>query len=82
MAKPWTLERKQRQAELIKSWKPWEKSTGPRTSEGKARVSRNAWQGGTRTQLRKLSKDLNEELASLGQAVLTGRPSARDRNMF
>jgi hypothetical protein len=71
MAKPWTPERRRRQAELIKSWKPWEKSTGPRTSEGKARVSRNAWRGGTRTQLRHLSKDLNAELASMRQEVRT-----------
>ena len=26
---------------MIRNWKPWEKSTGPRTDEGKARTSRN-----------------------------------------
>ena len=65
MATPWTLERRQRQAELIRSWKPWEQSTGPRTPEGKARVSRNAWKGGHRAQLRALSKELNAELAAM-----------------
>lgn len=30
------------QAERVKAWRPWEKSTGPRTAEGKRKVSRNA----------------------------------------
>jgi hypothetical protein len=37
---------------LIHSWAPWSKSTGPRTPEGKARVSRNGWKGGKREELR------------------------------
>ena len=31
----WTPERRKRQAEMIKNWKPWEQSTGPTTPEGK-----------------------------------------------
>ena len=62
MATPWTLERRQRQAELIRQWRPWEQSTGPRTPEGKARVSRNAWKGGHRAELRELSKMVNEHV--------------------
>ena len=65
MAHGWTLERRQRQAELIRQWKPWEKSTGPRTAAGKALASRNAWQGGIRPQLRNLTKELNAELAAM-----------------
>ena len=38
----WTLERRQRQREIIAQTKPWQKSTGPRTTEGKARSSQNA----------------------------------------
>ena len=38
----WTTERRQRQSQLIKQWQPWEHSTGSRTAEGKAKVSRNA----------------------------------------
>ena len=30
----WTPERRKRQAEMIKNWKPWEQSTGPKTEEG------------------------------------------------
>lgn len=42
MANGWTPERRARQAALIRTWKPWERSTGARTAEGKARSSRNA----------------------------------------
>ena len=62
MVNGWTLERRQRQAELIRNWRPWAKSTGPRTPEGKARVSRNAWKGGHRAELRELTKMVNEHV--------------------
>lgn len=38
----WTEERRRKQAESIKKWKPWEKSTGPLTEMGKRRSSMNA----------------------------------------
>lgn len=38
----WTPERRARQAEIIAKTKPWEKSTGPRTPEGKSTSSQNA----------------------------------------
>jgi hypothetical protein len=41
MARTWTAEQKARQAALIRSWKPWEQSTGPRTAEGKVVASQN-----------------------------------------
>ena len=41
MANGWTPERRARQAAMIRTWKPWERSTGPRTIDGKARVARN-----------------------------------------
>ncbi len=41
MANGWTQERRARQAALVRTWRPWEKSTGPRTDAGKAVVSRN-----------------------------------------
>ncbi|CAN5738932.1 hypothetical protein BH11PSE12_BH11PSE12_04030 [soil metagenome] len=58
----WTTERRKRQAELIRQWAPWAKSTGPRSQAGKAAVSRNSWRGGHRQQLRELSKLVNEEI--------------------
>ena len=42
MANGWTLERRARQAALIRTWSPWDKSTGPTTEAGKASASRNA----------------------------------------
>ena len=38
----WTPESRARQAELIRSWAPWDQSTGPRTAAGKAIVGQNA----------------------------------------
>lgn len=41
----WTPERRAKQAERIRQTKPWTKSTGPQTVEGKAISSRNADKG-------------------------------------
>ena len=48
MANGWTLERRARQAKAIRRWRPWRRSTGPRTAEGKAGSARNADRGGHR----------------------------------
>ena len=69
MATTWTPERRARQAELIRQWKPWAKSTGPRSHEGRQRVSRNAWTGGHRAQLRELSKLVNAEVRASRELV-------------
>lgn len=58
----WTLERRAKQAELIRTWKPWKRATGPRTAEGKARVARNPWRGGHRNKLRELVRLVNDEI--------------------
>ena len=42
MTNGWTLERRQRQAELIQRWKPWQQSTGARSQEGKEISKMNA----------------------------------------
>ena len=62
MATTWTPERRARQAELIRQWMPWAKSTGPKSLEGKQRVSKNAWTGGHRQQMRELTKVVNAEV--------------------
>tara|TARA_A100001037_G_scaffold306864_1_gene357668 strand:- start:9011 stop:9223 length:213 start_codon:yes stop_codon:yes gene_type:complete len=56
----WSDERRRRQAEMIRRWKPWERSTGPRTCSGKKRSSKNAYKGGVRPQLRRLRSLLAE----------------------
>jgi|SoiMetStandDraft_5_1073268.scaffolds.fasta_scaffold334589_1 hypothetical protein len=61
MANGWTLERRARQAELIRGWRPWERSTGPKTPEGKVKVSQNGYKGATRVVLRAVRKALREQ---------------------
>jgi hypothetical protein len=57
----WTPERRARQAQLIATWRPWERSTGPRTVAGKAASSRNAYRGGgLRAYLREVREFLRE----------------------
>jgi len=43
----WTPEARAKQAEAIKRWQPWRKSTGPVTSRGKRRSAAN-WKKGQR----------------------------------
>jgi hypothetical protein len=57
----WTAERRRRQSELIRSWRPWERSTGPRTPAGKAAVARDAYSGGVRPLLRELAQALRQQ---------------------
>ena len=54
-----------RQAELIRTWRPWERSTGPTSGSGKTLVSRNPWKGGIRALLRKLSCELRKQHEAL-----------------
>ena len=65
MANGWTLERRKRQSQLIRQRRPWANSTGPTTAEGKARVARNAFKGGTRPALRALARALRADLFPL-----------------
>ena len=65
MGNGWTLERRARQAERIRTWRPWEQSTGPRTEGGKAVVARNAWKGGSRDVLREMARALGEQREGL-----------------
>ena len=62
MANGWTPERRAKQSAAIRRWRPWERSTGPRTAAGKARVARNAYKGGTREVLRLLARLLKAKL--------------------
>ena len=52
MAHGWTPERRMQQSLAIQQWSPWERASGPKTKEGKARSSLNAFKGGRRAKLR------------------------------
>lgn len=67
-ASSWTPERRAKQAEAIRRWKPWDKSTGPRTEEGKARSSRNADKGITEFEAIILNVSMQSRAASLAKA--------------
>ena len=58
-ARKWTAEQRQQQAEQIRTWSPWEKSTGPQSLAGKQSASRNAFCNSLRPRLRELSKSVN-----------------------
>jgi len=46
---------------MIRRWRPWEMSTGPRKAEGKAASSRNAYKGGHRRLLREMARLLKRQ---------------------
>ena len=58
----WTAERRAKQSESIQRWRPWEKSTGARTAEGKAKISNNAVKAGKNLEIKELFKAINELL--------------------
>jgi hypothetical protein len=70
MANGWTPERRASQAALIHRWRPWERSTGPRTEAGKRRTSMNAELHGERSrktiEIATRLSDALETLTSLG----------------
>ena len=60
-----TPEHRRLRAELIRKWKPWEQSTGPRTEAGKGKSATNSRKHGNRSrevlaQMRLLRKYLDE----------------------
>lgn len=67
----WTQEERQRQRELIQRWKPWMKSTGAKTPEGKEKSSQNAYKTGKSAKTRELIKEINR-LLKRQRALLGG----------
>src|SRR5215471_17288219 len=73
MANGWSEARRAAQSRAIHRWRPWERSTGPRTAEGKARSSRNAYTFGHRQNLR----EARLLLARLMPRLEAGDPDAQ-----
>ena len=63
----WTPERRANQATFIRQTQPWKHSTGPRTTEGKATSSRNAYAGDWYHEtLAKIADARSSALATIG----------------
>ena len=52
---------------MIQTWQPWKQSTGPRTAEGKAKSSQNAFKGDTRPLLRMIDRVLRKQQQALDE---------------
>lgn len=66
----WSQEERQRQRELIQHWKPWTKSTGAKTAEGKRKSAQNAYKTGNSLQARELIKAMNRLLREQKELLL------------
>ena len=66
-----TPEHRALRAELIRRWKPWEQSTGPKSDAGKAIVAMNGWCGdprGSMAAASRLTRLLSEDDRALVSA--------------
>ena len=73
MTSAWTPERRAAAALRIQQWKPWEKSTGPRTPEGKATSSMNRYEGALQQRRRENKRQARQCLAAFDQLELEFR---------
>jgi hypothetical protein len=56
-------------SKAIRAWRPWEQSTGPRTTEGKSRSARNADRGRQWRREREMIQADHVGLRSQGNAL-------------
>lgn len=60
-----TPEHRALRAELIQRWKPWQRSTGPKTTQGKKLAAKRGCKGGTRLEMRAVGRALRAQKRSL-----------------
>ena len=65
MSTGWTAERRSRQGKLIHIWRPWEKSTGPKTVQGKRGSAMRGYKGGVRPTLGAFARALRAQRDAL-----------------
>ncbi len=69
----WTQEERQWQSQLIHNWKPWKKSTGAKSPDGKAVCKMNAYKTGWHSiefrNIRRLFSEQNDELINIRHLV-------------
>jgi hypothetical protein len=70
MTRAWTEEDRKRQSELMHRLKPWTRSTGPRTEDGKRRSARNAFKHGFRSRSMKALHAALRDCARLRRAAV------------
>ena len=56
-----TPEHRALRAALIRRWRPWEGSTGPKSKEGKERSAVRGFKGGERATIRELARALRRQ---------------------
>ena len=62
----WTKEQRAELSLAIHRWKPWDKATGPRSPEGKAKSAQNALRHGVRSQVVKEYRRIVRENRTFG----------------
>jgi hypothetical protein len=65
----WTEEKRQAERNRINQTKPWLKSTGAKTQEGKAICSQNAFKGGLHERINRLRVQVNAMLKEQKEAL-------------
>jgi hypothetical protein len=46
---------------MIQRWKPWEKSTGPKSEEGKRKSAKRGYKGAQREEMREIARVLRAQ---------------------
>ncbi len=65
-----TPEHRELRAQLIRQWRPWEESTGPKSQEGKQKSAKRGFKGNHRGLLLNLRKLLKSQAMSLEEVTL------------